>query len=183
MQKIHKPWEKLSEKVVYVNPRFSVSHEKFVTPARTVGDYFIIHTHGNDRSVIIVPIEDGKIIFVYQYRYVTKKWTLELPGGEQEKGTTPLLAAKKELAEELGYKTKSWKKIGVCSPWSGPCAELCTVFLANSLIKTKQNLEETELGLKIKKITISDAYAMLDDGKISDCQTATALSFARKYLL
>ncbi|MFA5994173.1 MAG: NUDIX hydrolase [Parcubacteria group bacterium] len=178
-----KPWTKLSEKVVYKNPWFRVFHEKFVTPALAVGNYFIIHTNETDRSVFIVPIKDDKIIFTYQYRYAIKKWALELPGGGQEKGCTPLVAAKKEFEEELGYTSKSWKKLGVYSPWSGPCAEQCTVFLADALTKTKQNLEETEKGLKIKEIPITEAYRMLDDGKISDCQTIAALSFARKHLL
>lgn len=178
-----KPWTKLSEKVVYKNPWFRVFHEKFVTPALTTGSYFIIHTNETDRSVFIVPIKDDKIIFTYQYRYAIKKWALELPGGGQEKGYTPLVAAKKEFEEELGYVSKSWKKLGVYSPWSGPCAEQCTVFLADALTRTKQNLEETEQGLKIKEISIIEAYQMLDDGKITDCQTIAALSFARKYLL
>jgi 8-oxo-dGTP pyrophosphatase MutT (NUDIX family) len=178
-----KPWTKISEKIVHKNPWFCVFQEKFITPARTIGDYFIIHTNETDRSVFIVPVDGDKIIFTYQYRYTIKKWTLELPGGGQEKNCTAIVAAKKELEEELGYKSKIWKKLGIYTPWSGPCAEQCTVFLANSLVKTRQNLEETEQGLKIKKIPIAEAYQLLDDGKISDCQTIAALSFARKYLL
>jgi len=73
--------------------------------------------------------------------------------------------------------------LGTYNPWSGPCAEECTIFLANDLLKTKQDLEETEHGLKIKEIKIAEAYHMLDDGKIKDCQTIAALTFARKYLL
>ncbi len=177
-----KPWTKLSERIAYKNERFYITHEEFVTPAQTKGDYFIIHTNENDRSVIIIPIKNDKIIFTYQYRYALKKWALELPGGGQEKGFTPLAAAKNELEEELGYKAKSWKKIGIYTPWSGPCAEEGTIFLAEDLTKTKQNLEETEKGLVIKEISIKRAYKMLDDGEISDCQTVTALAFARKYL-
>ncbi|HAT73441.1 MAG: Nudix hydroxylase [Candidatus Moranbacteria bacterium GW2011_GWF2_36_839] len=177
-----KPWTKLSEKIDYKNPWFCVTHEKFITPNHSVGNYYIIHTNNTDRSVFIVPIKNNKIIFSYQYRYTIKKWSLELPGGGQEKGYTALTAAKKELEEELGYTAKSWKKIGIYNPWSGPCAEQCTIFIANNLTKTKQNLEETEKGLKIKEISIAKTYEMLDNGKFSDCQTIAALTFARKYL-
>lgn len=177
-----KPWTKLSENIVYKNKWFHVSHEKFVTPTNTEGNYFIIHTNETDRSVFIVPINDSKILFTYQYRYTLKKWTLELPGGGQEKEYTALAAAKKEFEEELGYTARSWKKLGVYTPWSGPCAEQCTVFLAENLKQTAQKLEDTEKGLKIKAIPIVEAYQMLDDGKISDCQTIAALTFARKYI-
>lgn len=178
-----KPWTKLSENVVYKNRWFYVSHEKFITPAHTEGNYYIIHSNETDHSVLIVPIKDDKIIFTYQYRYTIKKWALELPGGGQEKGYTALAAAKKEFKEELGYTAKSWKKLGVFFPWSGPCTEQSTVFLANNLIKTSQLLEETEQGLKIKEIPIIETYRMLEDGKILDCQTIAALVFAKKYLL
>lgn len=105
-----------------------------------------------------------------------------MPGGGQEKKFTALAAAKKEFEEELGYIAKSWKKLGVYTPWSGPCAEQCTLFLAENLKKTKQKLEDVEYGLKIKEIPIFETYQMLDDGKISDCQTIAALTFARKYI-
>ncbi len=160
-----------------------MSHEKFITPTHVEGNYFIIHIKETDRSVFIVPIKKAKIIFTYQYRYTLKQWTLELPGGGQEKGYTALAAAKRVFEEELGYTAKSWKKLGVYTPWSGLCAEQCTVFLADNLEKTKQKLEDTEHGLKIKGIPIFKAYQMFDDGKIADCQTIAALSFARKYLL
>ncbi|MFC1644991.1 NUDIX domain-containing protein [Patescibacteria group bacterium] len=183
MKNQKKPWMKLSEDVVYRNERFCVSHEKFVTPVYSEGDYFIIHTNDTDRSVFIVPVKDGKIIFTYQYRYTIKKWSLELPGGGQEKDFTALDAAKKELEEELGYSSKSLSEIGKYHPWIGFCCEQCTVFLARSLTKTKQRLEESERGLIIKKIPVKKVYQMLDDGEILDAQTISALNFARKYLM
>jgi ADP-ribose pyrophosphatase len=178
-----KPWTKLSEKVVHKNPWFRIIQEKFITPKNTIGNYFIINTNETNRSVFIIPVRNGNLLFTYQYRYTIKKWALELPGGGQEKGLSPLAAAKKELAEELGFTATLWKKLGTYNPWSGPCAEECTIFLANDLVKTRQDLEETEHGLKIKEIKIVEVYRMLDDGKIKDCQTIAALSFARKYLL
>lgn len=178
-----KPWTKLSEKEVYRNPWFSVVHEKFVTPALSIGNYFIMHTNDTDRSVFIVPVKNNKLLFIKQYRYTLKKWTLELPGGGVKKGFTALAAAKEECEEELGYTAKKWKSLGTFTPWTGPCAEQCTVFLAQDLQKTTQNLDETEQGLKIQEIEIKEAYKMLDDGKITDSQTISALSIARKHLL
>lgn len=177
-----KPWSTLSQKVVYENPWFKVVHERFITPKQTQGNYFIIHTNQTDRSVVIVPIKKGKILFTYQYRYTLKEWSLEIPGGGQEKSYSPLKAAKKELAEELGFEANSWEKLGVYHPWSGPCAEKCTVFLCQIGKKIGQHLEETEQGLRIKEILIKKAYKMLDDGQIKDCQTIAALTLARKHL-
>jgi hypothetical protein len=91
-----KPWTTLSSEVVHRNPWYSVVHEKFVTPSKNTGDYYVIHTN-----------------------------------------ETPLQAAKKELEEELGVKVDKWTDLGMVSPWSGPCAEMCSVFLAEELFQTK----------------------------------------------
>lgn len=130
---------------------------------------------------MIVPVEGGEIIMIKQFRYTTKRWCLEVPGGGVENNCSIQNAAKMELREELGFFGKL-KKIGEYCPWSGPTAELCSVYLATELKHVGQDLEETE-DLKLKRIKIEDVYAMLDDGKFTERQTIAALSFARKYLL
>lgn len=180
-EKKQKSWTTLSKKIVHKNNWFSVSHEKFVTPKNNIGDYFVIYTKDKSRSVMIVPVDGDEIIFIKQYRYATKRWCLEVPGGAVENNQTILMAAKNELGEELGYDGKLIK-IGEYCPWSGPVAEVCAVFLAKDLKHVGQNLEETE-DLKIIKIKIIKAYSMLDEGKFTEGQTIAALSFARKYLL
>jgi ADP-ribose pyrophosphatase len=176
-----KPWDTLSKKIVHKNDWFSVHHEKFVTPKLSIGNYFVIRTKEKSRSVMIVPVEGDDIIMIRQYRYTTKKWCLEVPGGGVENDATAQKAASAELQEELGFSGKL-KKIGEYCPWSGPTSEICSVYLATGLKHVGQDLEETE-DLKLKRMKIKDVYAMLDDGKFSEGQTIAALSFARKYLL
>ena len=57
----------------------------------------------------VVPIdENGKIIFVRQYRHSARTETLELPAGTLEKGEDPLVCATRELEEETSYKSNDF---------------------------------------------------------------------------
>jgi len=63
----------------------------------------------NCSGAVIVPTlnKDNKLIFVEQYRTPLDKWTIEWPAGLIDKGESPIVAAKRELLEETGYKA-SW---------------------------------------------------------------------------
>ncbi|HWQ60157.1 MAG TPA: NUDIX hydrolase [Candidatus Fimivivens sp.] len=177
---IVEPWTTLSKEIVHKNPWFSVSKESFVTPKRNVGEYFVIHTKDKSRSVMIVPVEGDEIVLARQYRYPTKRWCLEVPGGAVEKEDSIEGAAKKELEEELGFQGEL-RKVGEYCPWSGPAEEICTVYLATGLTHVGQNLEEGE-DLTLERIRIAEVYRMLDDGEFTEGQTIVALSFARKHV-
>src|SRR5919108_3107485 len=56
---------------------------------------------GHQNSVGIVPLRDGSVILVTQYRHTAKKVLLEIPAGKIEKNETPRKAAVREMAEEI----------------------------------------------------------------------------------
>lgn len=60
-------------------------------------------------AVLVLPITTEKeIILIKQFRPSLNKKTLEFPSGNIEKNEKPLQAAKRELFEETGYKSKKW---------------------------------------------------------------------------
>ncbi len=175
------PWTTLSSEEVHKNPWFSVTKEEFVTPKGNVGNYYVVHTKERSRSVMIVPVDGDEILFVRQYRYPTKRWNLEMPGGAVEGDDASEGAARKELEEELGF-TGVLRKIGEYCPWSGPTDELCSVYLATDLRYVGGNPEETE-DLSLVRLKVDEAYRMLDDGVFTEGQTIATLALARKLLL
>ncbi|MER3552992.1 MAG: ADP-ribose pyrophosphatase [Meiothermus sp.] len=61
------------------------------------GHYEIVeHKH----AVAILAEQDGKLLFVRQYRPAVKSATLEIPAGLIDEGESPEQAAQRELAEE-----------------------------------------------------------------------------------
>jgi ADP-ribose pyrophosphatase len=172
-------WKTLSSKIIHKNPWWRLVHDKFKLPNGRIGDYFIVHTDG---SAMVVPLtKDGKIILVEQYRYPIKKWNLELPAGGVKKGASPAITAREELEEETGYRSKNMKLIGSFVPYMGVSTEVCKVFLAKDLFKTKTNHEDTE-NIKLKIYSIRKVYQLVEAGKIIDGMTLATLILAKKYL-
>src|SRR5947199_930248 len=65
-------------------------------------------------SVAIVPRQaDGRIVLVRQFRYVTGRELWEIPAGTLDKpGEAMADAARRELAEEAGFKASRWTALG-----------------------------------------------------------------------
>lgn len=94
----------------------------------------ILHNGG----AVVVPVTDeGKIIFVKQYRYPFNEWMYELPAGKLEKGEDPFICATRELTEETGYTSNNISKLGRIYTSPGFCDEILHIYLAENLIEGK----------------------------------------------
>ncbi|MBX2875865.1 MAG: NUDIX hydrolase [Saprospiraceae bacterium] len=90
---------------------FTARFDYMLNPRNQVTEKMI--TLVSPDSVNVIPITPtGEIIFVRQYRFGTRTYTLELPGGIVDPGEEHGVAAKRELQEETGYTSSSWNYLG-----------------------------------------------------------------------
>jgi len=171
-------WKTLSSKVIHKNNWYRLVHDKFRFADGKIGDYYIVATDG---SSMVIPLHDGKIVFVKQYRYPIKRWNLEIPAGGVKSGASFLQTAREELAEETGFKAKNLKCIGKFAPFMGVSNEICRVYLATGLTYIGKNHEKTEK-IKIEEYSWKEIAKMIEENKIIDGMTLAALALAKKYL-
>lgn len=133
------------------------------------------------RSVQIVAVTpQNKILVVRQYRYPTRGWNYELPGGGA--GKLPLgRAARRELEEETGWRAGRVRKLGDYVVYSGLSSEICHVFLATGLKRGRQALEETE-HLTVQEVTWEELERMIRKGRFRDGMGLACLNIAREAL-
>lgn len=128
----------------------------------------------------IVPVEDGQVYLVQQYRYPIGKTTWEIPAGKREKGQTPLSCARAELAQETGLHAAQWKRLAVFNPSNAFSTEYLHIYLARGLKRGKDSPDADEF-LNVKKFPLSKVYEMIKKGQIQDAKTIIGLLMYRSF--
>ena len=128
-------------------------------------------------AAAVLPVDaDGKLILVRQYRHTIKDMALEIPAGILEKGEDPAVGAARELEEEIGKKAGKLTFIFKFYPSIGFCEETLSVFIAEDLVSTCQNLDEDEF-VTIERYTPEEVVKLISDGKIVDSKTIAAVYY------
>lgn len=132
-------------------------------------------------SVIVVPItSQGDVFLLYQYRYPINTWCWELPAGGLD-GEEPVVAARRELQEEIGGSCDELHYIASFYTSNGTSNEQATVFLAPNVKIGEKSPECTEV-LRVFTIPVVKALRMVRSGQIKDGPSALALLLSEPYL-
>lgn len=131
-------------------------------------------------GIVILAINEDKILFVKQFRYPMKEILLELPAGKLEPNENPLEAAKRELEEETGYCANKWSSLGFVYTSPGYSDEKLYLFKAEDLEFTGCHPDEGEI-LQPVELDIDKALYMINTGEINDAKTLCAFMRAGKY--
>jgi ADP-ribose pyrophosphatase len=125
--------------------------------------------HGG--SAVVMPVDHKRrVLLVRQYRLPAGRYMWELPAGRIDEGETPLQAARRELAEETGYRAKKWSKLAAFYVSPGFVAEKMTIYLARDLVEGKATPMEDER-IQLRWFTAREIDRMIETGKILDAKT------------
>jgi ADP-ribose pyrophosphatase len=122
-------------------------------------------------SAVMMPVDEKKrILLVKQYRLPAERYLWELPAGRLDPGETPLQAARRELAEETGYKARKWTRLA--SFWVSPgyVQERMTIFVAQELTAGAATPMEDER-IEVGWFTRRQIAEMIEKGSIQDAKT------------
>ncbi len=129
-------------------------------------------------AVLIVPfLNANQLVFIRQYRAILKEYLYELPAGTLNPKENLLSCAKRELAEEIGYGAKSWKKLGKIYPVPGYSTEVIHIFKAQKLFPQKAKMDDDEM-IEPIVLTRRQAQEYFKRGKIEDGKTICGLALA-----
>jgi len=133
-------------------------------------------------AVVILPLlDDGRVVLIRNCRAAVDETLIELPAGTLDHSEDPLLSAKRELAEETGYRTGSIKHLLTFCMSPGILDEKMHLFLATSLTAGEMALEPGEDILPFS-LTWEEAIAMVRRGEIHDAKTLVGLLFYERFM-
>jgi len=126
-------------------------------------------------GVCIVPLtDDGRVIFVNQFRYPYGKVITEVPAGKMEAGEDPMECGVRELSEETGYTAERVIPLGVFYPSPGIMDEVLYMYLATGLTQGETHPDPDEF-LTCESIPLDDAVDMIIRGELPDGKTQVAI--------
>ena len=169
------PFRTLDSRVVFENPWIRLIEDQ-VEAVQSARRFTYTYLSVHDSVMVVALTADREILLIRQYRYPTKSYSLELPGGGTG-GADPLEAAGSELREETGYTAGRLKKIGDFVTYCGLADETCHVILATDLQPGDQNLEPTE-DIELVKVPVDRLDAMIQAGEFRDGMGLAALRVA-----
>ena len=162
----------LSSREVYRNRWMRVREDEILRSNGQKGIYGVVE---KPDGAIILPIDDGHIWLVEQFRYTIQERALELPQGTWEREIEdPEELARGELQEELGLKATQMIQLGALWIAYGFTRQREHVFLATGLSPAEKNPDAEEHDLVVHSVPIPEFERMMLDGTIRDECTLAA---------
>jgi ADP-ribose pyrophosphatase len=132
-------------------------------------------------AVAILAWDGARLAAVSQWRQAAAAELLEIPAGTREPGESPLVTARRELAEECGLTALSWEEGPAFYTAPGFSTELLTLFIATELSAVDTAAPEDE-ALERSWLTLDEALASIDDGRIRDAKSLVGILWLARHL-
>ena len=169
------PWRTKSSVQVFHSPFVSVNSSTVELPNGSVIDDFYTVTIQN-AALIVATTADEQIILTKEYRYACKEVVTECPAGMVEENEDPIVTARRELLEEIGFGSEDWTYLGPTFESTSKLTNTMHLFWAKNCVSIGgQSLEDSEGNIEVMRISIDQAIEMVMDGTIKPNSSAHAI--------
>lgn len=158
--------------IIYQGKKFNLAMDRVTLPdGSTLERETVLHPG----AVVILPlVDEERVCLVRNYRHTVGEKLLELPAGTLEPPEPPESAARRELAEETGYRAAHWRMLAEFYPSPGVMNEKMHLFLACDLTPGARDLQAgEEMDNVLVPFPTARQWAL--DGTIKDAKTLVGL--------
>lgn len=146
---------------------------------RPRGDAFTLRCSDWCNVVAVTP--EDEVVLVWQYRFGTDAFSLEIPGGVVDEGETPEAAAIRELREETGYEAERVEPLLVVEANPALQSNRCFTYVARGARPTSATSFDEHEELEQVLVPASRIADLLDGGQVTHSIVYGALeAFWRK---
>jgi 8-oxo-dGTP pyrophosphatase MutT (NUDIX family) len=166
-------WTRLSQRLVYENPWIRITDHDATAPTGKPAQYGVVGF--KSVAIAILPLhEDGSVTLIGQHRFVSGAYSWEIPEGGGPLDVDPMIAAKRELAEEAGLAGRDWRRVLDVELSNSVTDERGVGFLALDLYPAAAPPDDTEL-LQIARAPFREALNQALAGNMPDMLTVAML--------
>lgn len=162
----------LASREIYSNQWLRLREDRILRSNGKEGIYSVVD---KEDCAIILPIDNGQVWLVEQFRYTIQERALELPqGGWEREIADPEELARGELKEETGLNAAQMTYLGFLWIAYGFSRQKQHVFVATGLTLEQCEPDDTEHDLVIHTKSLEEFEQMMLDGRIRDASTIAA---------
>lgn len=125
---------------------------------------YVSRARGIQAAVILAVDEEDHVLLVDQYRVPLGRRCLELPAGligDEHDGDTALLAARRELEEETGYRCETVEELGYFHSSPGMVSEGFTLVRATGLTRVGEGGGTHDEDINVHRVALRDVPAFV----------------------
>lgn len=158
--------EVLDSDVVFDGTVWDIRRESFAYGDVTLVREFMEHPGA---VAVLVMDEAGRVLLIQQYRHPIQSRDWEMPAGLLDiEGEDPLVAAQRELAEEVDLVAEHWEPLLTLYTTPGGSDEVITIYLATGLSPTEEAFarEAEELDMTLRWVPLDEAVEAVLAGRV-----------------
>jgi len=159
-------WKYLHSKIIQSCRVFSIKSERYRSShSGQEHDFYVIDSID---WVNIIPLtSDEKVILVKQFRFGTKDFSLEIPGGMLDDGEPPAQAARRELLEETGYTGDEPILLGMVHPNPAIHTNRCYSYLIRNVTFSNPPQQDSTEDIEVQIVPLAEIPRLIRDGQIT----------------
>jgi 8-oxo-dGTP pyrophosphatase MutT (NUDIX family) len=165
--------ESLGSRQVYANSWMTVREDDVRRADGSAGIYGVVD---KPDYALVIPLQDGRLHLVEQFRYPLGLRRWEFPQGTAPgmADSDPSVLAARELREETGLRAGRLEEIGLLDVAAGMSSQRGRVFLATDLTDGRPERELEEQDMRSAWFSRADVEAMITQRELTDAQSIAA---------
>jgi ADP-ribose pyrophosphatase len=175
----HGPWQVLSTREIYRDPWVRLTKDEVIRPDGQPGTHTITRFK---EGVSVLPLDDeGCVYLTEEFHYAQGRRAIEVISGGIEDHEEPIVAAARELREEVGLTAERWTPLGIVDPLTSQAIAPISLFLAERLAFVEATPDGTET-IRRLRVPFAEAVELVMRGEITHSGSCVLiLKAARHY--
>lgn len=136
---------------------------------------------GKRNAVMIVPVIDNELILIREYAVGIENYELGFPKGIVEQNEDILIAANREMMEEIGFGARRLTILSQLTTAPSYFSNTMTIVVAEDLYPQSAVGDEPEPLIQVRW-PISEMMSLLGEPDFREARNVSALFLAREYL-
>jgi ADP-ribose pyrophosphatase len=174
----------VSSERVYTGRVVNLDLDTVRFPDGSTGELEMVRHPG---AAAVLPVLDGfdrpdpTVILIRQFRHAADGFIWEIPAGRLDAGETPEDCARRELAEETGYRAEQYRQLTTIYTTPGFTDERIHLFIASGLTEGEHRREADEF-MELHRLRWSEVLAKAAAGEIPDGKTLATILFVHTFM-